>query len=178
MYLRLTRAVTKKVDTRIYDVMTESQTPVNIGTGAASACWDTATATIVGDIMSGVQTIQENDYDTSGFIIAMTPKNHKDLVTYLIDTKGSSIPGFSSEQVGNTMVTGILGGRIIVSNNVAADSVLVGLPAKAVTWKSFEDIHGETENVVGRGTRIHVWENGEAILTDPDAVYLITDTDT
>ncbi len=176
--LRLTRAVVKKVDTRIYDILTDSQTPVSIGTGAASAPWDVAAATIVGDIMSGVQTIQESDYDTSNYIIAMNPKNNKDMITYFIDTKGSSIPGFSSEQMNKSIITGLLGGRVIVSNNVAADSVFIGLPATAVTWKSFEDIHVETENLMGKGTRIAIWENGEAILTDPNASYLITNTDT
>ena len=175
--LRLTRAVVKKVDRRIYDVLTDSQTPATIQTGAASAVWSSAAATIIGDIMSGVQAIQQYDYDTSGYIIAMTPKNHKEMMQYLIETKGSSIPGFSSDAVNNSMITGILGGRVVVSNNVVADSVFVGLPAKAVTWKSFEDIHAETEEVKGVGTKILIWENGEAILTDPKASYLITNTD-
>ena len=54
----------------------------------------------------------------------------------------------------------------------------MGIPAKACTWKAFESLHAETENIMGKGTKIAVWENGVAILTDPKAAYLITDTDT
>lgn len=178
--LRLTRAVVKKVDTRIYNVLTESQSPSTIGSNPATGTgWDdTTNGNPILDIMSGVATIASYDYDTSNYVIAMTPYDNKALLNYIITVKGSSIPGYSSDKVGSGMITGILGGRVVVSNNVADDSVFVGLPATACTWKSFEDIHAETENLMGKGTRIAVWENGEAILTDPHASYLITDTKT
>ncbi len=178
--LRLTRAVVKKVDTAIYDIMSDSGTPTNIlEVGATGTGWDdTTNGNPVLDIMSGVAAIAENDYDMSNYIIAMNPKNHKDLMNYLITVKGSSIPAFSSEKVRTGQVMNLLGGSVIVSNNVTADSVWLGLPATAVTWKSFEDIHSETENVMGLGTRIAIWENGIPILTDPKAACLITDTDT
>ena len=178
--LRLTRAVAKKVDTRIYNVLTENQSPSTIGTGAATGTgWDdTTNGNPVLDIMEAKQSIAENDYDLSSCIVAMNPKNYKDLMNYLISVKGSSIPSFASEKVETGVVMKLLGCRIVVSNNVVADSVLVCLPKVAATWYSFEDLHAETENILGKGTKIAVWENGEAVLTDPKAVYLITDTDT
>ena len=119
----------------------------------------------------------ESDYSTENVIIAMNPKNEKDLIDYLITVKGSSIPGFSSDQVTQGSLSGILGSRIVVSNNVVADSVFVGDPT-GCTWKAFEPLHAETENIMGKGTKIAVWENGVAILTDPNKMFLITDTDT
>jgi len=178
--LRLTRAVVKQVDTRIYNVLTESQSPSDIGTAAATGTgWDdTTNGNPVLDIMAAKQNIAENDYDLASCIVAMNPKNHKDLLNYLITVKGSSIPSFSSEKVQTGIVMNLLGCRVVVSNNVVADSVYVGLPAKAATWKTFT---GTTARVIedpGLGSKVRVWEIGEAILTDPKACYLITDTDT
>ncbi len=178
--LRLTRAVVKKVDTVIYNVMSENQSPSNIGTAAATGTgWDdTTNGNPILDIMAGLQAISENDYDTSGCIVAMNPKNYKDLLNYVITVKGSSIPNYSSDKVSTGVVGTLVGCKLVVSNNVVADSVWMGLPATAVTWKSFESLHAETENIMGKGTKIAIWENGCAILTDPKAAYLITDTDT
>ncbi len=178
--LRLTRAVVKKVDSVIYNVMSEDQTPATIGTAAATGTgWDDLTnGNPILDIMAGLQAIAENDYDTSGCIVAMDPKNYKDLLNYVITVKGSSIPAFASSTVQTGVVGTLVGCKLVVSNNVVADSVWMGLPKTAVTWKSFEGLHSETENIMGKGTKIAVWENGVAILTDPKAAYLITDTNT
>lgn len=176
----LTRAVVKQVDTRIYNVLTESQSPSDIGTSIATGTgWDdTSGGNPILDIMSGAQAITENDYSLNGYIIAMDPKNYKDLLNYLIDVKGSSIPNFSSEKVVSGVVGELLGGRIVVSNNVVADSVFVGVPNVACAWKSFMNTTSDTTMDPGIGTRIRVWESGEAILTDPKAAFLITDTNT
>lgn len=178
--LRLTRAVVKKVDGVIYNVISESQSPSTIGTAAATGTgWDdTTNGNPILDIMAGVQNIAENDYDIDGVEVWMNPKNYKDLLNYIITVKGSSIPAFSSDKVESGVVGTLVGTKLVVSNNVVADSVWMGLPSKACTWKAFESLHSETENIMGKGTKIAVWENGVAILTDPKAAYLITDTDT
>lgn len=177
--LRLTRAVVKQVDTAIYNVLSENQSPSTIGTAAATGTgWDdTTNGNPILDIMNGLQAISENDYDTAGVVVAMNPKNYKDLLNYVISVKGSSIPNYASEKVQSGVVGTLVGTKLVVSNNVVADSVWLGLPSVACTWKSFEDIHAETENIMGKGTKVAVWENGVAILTDPKAAYLITDTD-
>ena len=178
--LRLTRAIVKQVDTVIYNVISENQTPSDIGTAAATGTgWDdTSAGNPILDIMAGIQNIAENDYDTSGIEVWMNPKNYKDLLNYVITVKGSSIPNYASEKVQSGVVGTLVGTKLVVSNNVVADSVWMGIPSKACTWKSFEPLHSETENIMGKGTKIAVWENGVAILTDPKAAYLITDTDT
>jgi len=177
--LRLTRAVVKKVDSVIYNAISENQSPSDIGTAAATGNgWDdTTNGNPILDIMAGLQNIAENDYDIDGVEVWMNPKNYKDLLNYVITVKGSSIPGFASDKVESGVVGTLVGTKLVVSNNVVADSVWMGLPARACTWKSFENLHSETENIMGKGTKIAVWENGVALLTDPKAAYLITDTD-
>ena len=178
--LRLTRAVVKQVDTVIYNIITENQSPADIGTAVATGTgWDdTSAGNPIIDIMAGIQNIAENDYDTAGIEVWMNPKNYKDLLNYVITVKGSSIPGYASEKVQSGVVGTLVGTKLVVSNNVVADTVWMGLPAQACTWKAFESLHAETEVLMGKGTKIAVWENGVAILTDPKASYLITDTDT
>ncbi len=177
--LRLTRAVVKKVDSVIYNAISENQSPSDIGTAAATGNgWDdTTNGNPILDIMAGLQNIAENDYDIDGVEVWMNPKNYKDLLNYVITVKGSSIPGFASDKVQSGVVGTLVGTKLVVSNNVVADSVWMGLPARACTWKSFENLHSETENIMGKGTKIAVWENGVALLTDPKCAYLITDTD-
>lgn len=178
--LRLTRAIVKKVDSAIYNVISENQSPTNIGTAAATGNgWDdTTNGNPILDIMKGIQNIAENDYDTNGIQVWMNPKNYKDLLNYVITVKGSSIPGFSSDKVQTGVVGTLVGTKLVVSNNVVADSVWMGIPAKACTWKAFESLQVKTEELIGKGTKVYVWENGVALLTDPKAAYLITDTDT
>ena len=177
--LRIMRAVIKAVDTRIYNVLTESQSPSDILTGASAGTgWaDLTDGNPILDIMSGSQAIQENDYNMSGgYKILMNPQNEKDLKNYIISVKGSSIPAVSSEQVKRGVLMNILGGDVVVSNNVAAGSVFVGLPATAVTWYS---LTGPTSKVIEDplvGIKIRVLEEGEAVLTDPKASFLITGT--
>ena len=177
--LRIMRAIVKQVDSRIYDVLTESQSPSTILTGASAGTgWDDLTnGNPILDIMSGSQLIQENDYNMSkGYVIAMNPKNEKDLKNYIISVKGSSIPAVSSEQVKRGVLMNILGGDVVVSNNVVAGSVFVGLPDTAVTWYS---LTGPTAKVIEDplvGIKIRVLEEGEAVLTDPKASFLITGT--
>lgn len=177
--LRLTRAVIKQVDTRIYNIISESQNPSDIGSGdAVGTGWDdTSNGNPILDILSGQQFIAENDYDIASGQIWMNPKNHKDLKNFLIVTKGSSIPAFSSEKVRTGVVMNLLGWDVVVSNNVVANSVWMGLPATACTWKTYTDTKADVTEKPGLGKEIVVWEMGEAILTDPKAAFLIESTD-
>lgn len=177
--LRLTRAVVKQVDTRIYNVLTSTQNLAYSGAATGTGWDDTTNGNPILDIMSGAATIAIAGYNPyAGGIIAMDPKNHKDLMNYLITVKGSSIPALSSETARNGVIMNLLGFGIIVSPNVVADSVWMGNPSRACTWKSFQDTTSRVIDEPGMGSKVRVWEIGEAILTDPQAGYLITDTNT
>ena len=176
----LVRAVARKVDARIYNVITENQTPVNINTNAATGTgWDdTTNGNPILDIMVAKRQIRENSYNPEGAIIAMDSLAHQQLLNYLITVKGSSIPRFSSDRVEDGVVMEILGLNVVVSENVVTDSVAVWVPNRAATWKQFMPITSTVIDDPGIGKKIRVWEEGECLLTDPKAVNLITDTTT
>lgn len=175
--LRLTRAVVKQVDTDIWNVMTENQSASNINAVTATAAWDAASGQDpIEDILEAVAAIQIANYDAKDAVLFLSPKDNRSLFTWLISTKGVNITNFASDMAKNGIVAGILGMKIVVSNNVTADYAAVAIPAKAVTWKSLVDTTSALIEEKGIGTKFRVWENGVAILTDPKAVTLISNT--
>ena len=180
--LRLTRAVVKQVDTRIYNVMTEDLSPTNIQTFATTAVggdqWDAAAAAadIIKDLLHAKKLISDEGYNPEGASLILNPVQYRDMLTWLITGKGSSIPQFASEKVRSGTVMSILGLNVKVSVNATTDYALVVVPQVACTWKSHTDITSRAIENAGIGTNFRVWELGEAILTDPKAVVLITDT--
>lgn len=177
--LRLTRAVVKQVDTRIWNVITESQSAVNINSVTSTAAWDAGSGQDpIEDILEAKQKIAENDYNPEGGVLALNPKDHKSLLTWLISTKGATIPTFSSERIRDGVVMSLLGLRVVVSNNVTADFAAVFIPEKSCTWKTLVDTTARVIEEPGIGSKIRVWEIGEALLTDPKSVSLISNTAT
>lgn len=179
--LRLTRAVAKQVDSDIWDVITESQSASNINevvtTSTGGDQWDAASGQDpIEDILTAIQKIQENDYDVGNAELWLSPTDMTSLLTWLISTKGSSIPQFASSKVESRELMRLLGLRVRVSNNVTADYAAVVVPQVAATWKQHTRLTSRAIEEAGIGTKFRVWELGVAILTDPKAVTLITDT--
>ena len=70
----------------------------------------------------------------------------------------------------------ILGLNVVVSLNATTDQALIFVRNRIATWKQFTPITSVVISDPGIGKKIRVWERGEAIVTDPAAGYLITDT--
>ena len=181
----LVRAVANQVDIRIFSIMIEAAAatpttpnPTNVQTTAAVADgWDDAvTGNPIKDIMIGNRKIRAQGYDTTNMVLGLNPIEHQNLLNYLIDVKGSSIPAFSSERVKTGVVMEILGNSVVVSQNFTTDYAYQWIPNRALTWKSFMPISTAIIDDPGIGKKIRVWEEGEALLTDPNAVHIITDT--
>ena len=68
----------------------------------------------------------------------------------------------------------LLGQKVVVSANMSEDTVVQFVPGVACTWKQFTPITSAVISDPGIGKKIRVWEEGEAILTDPNAVHVIT----
>lgn len=179
--LRLTRAVVKQVDTRIFNVLTESLSPVNIQTFATTAIggdqWDAASyaGNPIKDLLHAKYLLENKGYDSNGAVCYLNPLDARNLIDWLIAGKGSSIPQFASEKVRTGTLMNLLGITIKVSNNVTSDYAVVFIPQTACTWKTHTDTTARVIEDPGIGSKIRVWEIGEAILTDPSAVVLITD---
>jgi len=180
----LVRAVARKVDLRIYSVLTEAAAatpttpnPTNVNFAAATGNgWDVpADGDPIKDILLGKQKIRVAGYDPEGSILLMNPIEHRYLMEWLINVKGSSIPNFSSTKIQTGVVMEILGCNVVVSQNATTDYVVQWVPSRACTWKQFVPITSVVMNDPGIGKKIRVWEEGEAILTDPLAVNVMTD---
>jgi hypothetical protein len=102
--------------------------------------------------------------------------DHRSLLNWLIGYKGSSIPAFTSGKMGNGVVQEILGVNVVVSQNVTSNFGCLAQGQRACTWKTFVPITARNVEDVGIGTKIRIWEEGEAILTDPKAVCLLSGT--
>jgi hypothetical protein len=171
--LRLTRAVTKKVDGRIWNVITEDRTAQANINKLNSTGWAGA-ADIISELLQAKRLIYENDYNPEGAMLFINPVTNQNMLKYLISTKGSSIPNFSSNKVNSGVVMNLLGLNVVVSNNVTASGAVVMIPEKAATWKTFTDTTSVAIEERGIGTKYRVWEMGEAILTDPKAVCYLS----
>ena len=171
----LVRAVERQVDARIYTVISTG-TGVLTGAAVADGWDDTATGNPILDLLTAKQQIRANGYNPEGAILAINSVEHKNLINFLISVKGSSIPAFAAQKVESGVVMEVLGLRVVVSENATTDEALVFVPQRACTWKSFMPITSAVIDDPGIGKKIRVWEEGEALLTDPKAAYLITDT--
>lgn len=181
----LTRAVLNQVDIHIYSVLIEAAAatpttpnPTNINTTAAAGTgWDDATnGDVVGDLLVGARKIRANSYSTENIILYINPIEHEKMLRHIITTKGSSIPSFSSDAVKSGVVMEIVGQKVVVSQNATTDYALQFIPQRSATYKTFVPITSATITDEGIGVKFRVWEEGLAILTDPNSVHLITDT--
>ena len=172
----LTRAIAYQVDARIWDVLTESQTPSTINSVHCSgSLWASGTlSNPIRDIMDAKRQIRVYSYDPEGGSLLLNARSHQLLLQWLIDAKGSSIPAFASQKVQTGVVMEILGLNVTVSQNVTDKFGLVGNLARACTWKTFTPITARAIDDIGIGTKIRVWEEGEALLTDSRAVCLLS----
>ena len=179
----LVKAVSNQVDKEIYWTISDSTThgtPASgssVPSGAAVADgWDDAvTGDPIADIMAAKTSIRQNNYDPEGAIMLLNPIDHANLLNYLINVKGSSIPNFSSERVKDGVVMEVLGVKIVVSNQFDTDYATVFVPQRTATWKAFTGLTSAVMDDPGIGKKIRVWEEGVCLLTDPNAAYVITD---
>lgn len=171
----LVRAVARQVDKRIYDVITTD----NGNTAASVAAWDAASGqNIIKDLMNGKRLIEVDGYDTQGAYLLLSPLDHQSLVTELINVKGSLIPNWSSDKIVGGEVMNILGLKVLVSTNVDADECAIVVPKRCMTWYSFTPLTSAVIDDPGIGKKIRVWEEGEAVMTDVDASFILTNTQT
>jgi len=181
----IVRAVAQQVNIRIFSVLSEAAAatpttpnPTNVNTAAATGTgWDDGTnGNPIADILYGETQIYSYNYDASQAVIVMHPEDREHLMSWLISTKGSSIPEFASKKVGDGKLMMFLGHPVIVTTNVTKDWVYMFVANKALTWKQFSPLRAVTIEEALIGTKIRVKEEGEALLENPRAVHIISDT--
>lgn len=174
----IVRGISRQVDSRIWEVLTEGRiAATTTGLITVSGGWATggATANIIKDALRAKQTIRAQGYDPEGAQWFMNSTDHTNMMNWLINQAGSNIPAYTSAMIREPGVAmNILGLNVVVSENVTSNYNAVAQTKRAVTWKTFTPITSTTIVDPGIGTKIRCWEEGEAILTDPKAVCLLS----
>lgn len=175
----LTEAVAYDLDQHIWDVASESQSPTNINSVTATAAWDAASGQDpFEDIMEARQLIREQTKRRiKDGVLMVSAKGEKDLLVWLVSTKGASIPQFASSKVESGSLLNIAGLNVIVSENVTADYAMVGSMSQAVEYKEFTPLTTAIINEEGIGRKIRVWTHGIALLVKPKFLSLISNTE-
>ena len=163
-------------DADIFDVFTENQTPVNINAVAANATWDAASGQDpFEDIMQAKMEIrQQTKRSIRNGVLLVNAQGEKDLLVWLVSTKGSSVPNFASEKVGTGSIEKFAGLQVTVSENVTATFAVVGDFKQAAEYRTFKPLQTWIITEEGIGRKIRVSTNGIAILKKPKYVALIT----
>ena len=178
----LVRAVSNQVDRKIYEIVADKGSAsgdpadgssVPSAAGVADGWDDEVTGNPVLDILTALESIRTYRYDTSNVTMLLHPGDYTSLVNWLINVKGSSIPGFASEKVRNGKVMSLLGVDIVVNTSFTEDFAVLFTKDTAV-WKSFMPLTTAVVDDAGIGKKIRVWEEGEGMLTDPLAVHILT----
>jgi len=167
-------AVNKKVDERLLVVLDAAGCQTAAATGSG---WNVdADADPMLDFLAAIEAIEGKGYSSSDLIAYMNPAEKKWLLRWLITVKGSSIPGFSSDKVEGGNLMQFLGIRIVSDPNRATDTVTIFSPSKAVVWREFMPTTSAVIDEPGIGKSVRVWQEGEAIRPNPNAVFKLTDT--
>jgi len=175
--LRLTRAVAKQVDSRIWDVISESRSATNINAVASSGGFNEASyaGKNAETIASALQFISSFGYSIENPVLLVNSFDYASLVAWTY-AKGAQSPSVGNQLVTDGSLTKFCGCRVVVDNNVTEDYAAVIIPQTAATWKEHTPLTSKTIEEAGIGSRVRVWEIGECLLTDPKAVTLITNT--
>jgi hypothetical protein len=167
------RAVNKKVDSRILTVLDASGCQTGAATGNG---WNVdADGDPILDFMTAIEAIETYGYSTGDLVAYMNPAEKKWLMRWLISVKGSSIPGFSSSKVEGGEIMTLLGVKVVSDPNRPTDTVTFFSPSKAVIWREFMPMTSAVIDEPGIGKTVRVWQEGEAIRPNPNAVYKLTD---
>ena|SRR3990167_3888165 len=177
----LTRAIVKAVDARIWDIGTESRTVVDLVTVATTVgggTWnDETNGNPVKDLLRAQNLIAVEGYDIGNLVLFVSPLDYESLMFYIY-RKGAQATGWGAAVLESGQMTKILNMDVVVSPQVTADYAAIWTKGRTVTWKTLVDTTAVSIVNQGIGTNIRVWEEGEALLTDPKSGCLITNTQT
>ena len=163
-------------DADIFDVFTENQSVDLINGVAANATWAAASGQDpFEDIMQAKMEIrQQTKRSIRNGTLLLNAQGEKDLLVWLVSTKGSSVPNFASEKVGSGTIDKFAGLNVVVSENVTATFAVVGDFKQACEYRTFKPLQTWIIAEEGIGRKIRVSTDGVAILKKPKYVALIT----
>jgi len=177
----VTDAVVFSVDNRIYQVLSEADTPSDIHEVAITAGFEWDSDTVANrdpffDIMRGVEAIQKARYRilSSGLgFIAMNEATYTFLIT---NNKILNHPTWkqASGIISNGRLAGIGGLDIYVTPVVTNDKALIGMRKKCATWRQTQPLTVDVIKDPQKKYTIRASEIGVCQLTDPESLCLLT----
>lgn len=180
--IRLANRVARSVNTRIWNVMTESQSAALINSLVTSAAWDNATranriphediAEAVGIVQGSASNSFLQAYQPTE--LYLSPKDYVFVRTN--DYVMSSFDSSSPQLMENGMMGKLLSLNVVVNPVVTADYACVADSKKAVTWAEVAGLTTDVQNTPGKFLTFTAFEYGNAALLNPRAVCLITNT--
>jgi len=174
---RVAEAIVNAKDAYIYAQLTAATS--TSGVVAAADDWDSATIANrdpIGDILIGIGAMSTNNYDVlqNGYLLVKPV----DYASLLRNSKVINNPSFkTADVVSNGVVGQICGLKIIVSTNVSADEAMIVMGQRAATWKGVVGLKSAVIIDEGISIKIRAWEMGHIQITDPEALYTITNID-
>ena len=174
---RVAEAIVNAKDSYIYAQLTAATS--TSGVVAAADDWDSATVANrdpIGDILIGEGAMMTNNYDIlqNGYLL-IKPVDYASL---LRNSKVVNNPSFkTADVITNGVVGQICGLKIIVSTNVDADEAMIVMGQRAATWKGVVGLKSAVIINEGISIKVRAWEMGHIQITDPQALYTITNID-
>ena len=170
--LRLAEGVAKTVDAQIYEIISESQTPVNIQTGALTAGkWNETSAAIIKDLATMQAQVQAYYDNAKDFVCVVNPTNVPHILHYIYEK------GAQAKEAGQSAFNGEIGNpagiRIITSGAVGASYALFLVPKTCATYKELMPLQTDTVTDKFKGDTIRVCEYGVTELHEPKQVVLL-----
>jgi len=173
----IAESIVNSIDIAIYAALT-AETGTS-GTVASTAPWDATTESTqkpINDILRGIQAMTENNYDAlEGGVLLLNPHDYASL---MMNSKVINNPSFkTADIVSNGVVGSICGLKIVVTTSVTDDEAMIIIDQRSATWQS---VVGMTTAIIpkpGISTTIRSWEIGQIQITDPKAIYTITNTE-
>ncbi len=177
----VTDAVVYSVDNKIYNMLSQSDTPTTINTVAITAGYEWDSDTIqnrdpIFDLLRCIEEIQTDRYPILSSGLGFVVMNEATFTYLMSNSKVLNHPTWKQAAgiIANGVLAGLVGLKIYVSPVVTNDYVLVGMAKKCGTWKISQPL---TVNVIidpQKKYTIRASEIGVAQLTDPEAVCLLT----
>lgn len=176
--IRLANRVAQSVNTRVWNVLTESQSASLINTNATSAAWDNATRANriphedIAEAVSLCTNTTMQAYQPTE--LYLSPKDFVFVTTndYVMSSFDASAPTLME----NGVMGKLLGLNVLVNPVVTADYAAVADSKKAVIWAGTAGINTNVTNVPGKHYLFTAFDYGNAALVNPKAVCLITNT--
>lgn len=162
----------------LFDVFTESQSPVNINSVTSTAAWDAASGqNPAEDVFEAEQDIREQTKrKVTGAKLYVSAKGNKDLKTWIVG-QGAALETAASDMVRNGVLTQFGGFPVVVSENVTADYAVLADLGQAVVVKEFKPLTTYIIDEPGIGRKVRVTYHAIALLVKPKYVALISNTE-